>query len=295
MNSGTIQHTTHLGNSNNAKSNLPSSLLGASKRHNSTNIRKFFNRFPNPKSPPLSPQHPDISKYQDISRCPMMNGSNYSSSIDEDLSPTQKQIDLVRISWERVSEIRHETDDRNVSASHAFGLAFYDALFEMDEDCRHLFHNVFQQARALTGMISYIARAPNVTNNNSIMTRPACCGGSAGNYPPTGLDSPPSTPTTIKDINARKRATDCDSNEDNYDEGDPEWLALQMRELGARHYFYKVKPHHLELVGPAFASALKKRLGNEYTTEIGDAWVKVKSLLLLLFAKCQMLTICDFS
>ncbi|KAI8644030.1 hypothetical protein BD408DRAFT_401407 [Parasitella parasitica] len=192
------------------------------------------------------------------------------------MSPTQKQIDLVRTSWERVSQIRHETDDRNVSASHAFGLAFYDALFEMDEDCRQLFDNVFQQARALTGMISYIARAPNVTNNNSALTRPACCGGS-GNYSAAGPDSPPSTPTTIKDINARKRATSFDSSEDSYDEGDPEWLALQMRELGARHYFYKVKPQHLELVGPAFASALKKRLGNEYTTEIGEAWVKANS------------------
>ncbi|KAL7333721.1 hypothetical protein PS15p_202585 [Mucor circinelloides] len=280
MNSDTTT-IPHLSNSHSAKSSLSSSLLGSnnsgSKRQNNTNIRKFFNRFPSPKSPPLSP-HPDISKYHDdISRCPMMNSRN-SSSIDEELSPTQKQIDLVRTSWERVSEIRHETDDRNVSASHAFGLAFYDALFEMDEDCRHLFDNVFQQARALTGMISYIARAPNVTNNNSTMTRPACCGGNgAGTYSSTGLDSPPSTPTTIKDINARKRAIGCDSNEETYDEGDPEWLALQMRELGARHYFYKVKPHHLELVGPAFAAALKKRLGNEYTTEIGDAWVKANS------------------
>ncbi|KAL9543449.1 hypothetical protein MBANPS3_008108 [Mucor bainieri] len=278
-----ITTVPHLSNSHSAKSSLSSSLLGSShnssKRHNSTNIRKFFNRFPSPKSPPLSPHPIDNSKYQgDISRCPMMNSRN-SSSIDEELSPTQKQIDLVRTSWERVSEIRHETDDRNVSASHAFGLAFYDALFEMDDDCRHLFDNVFQQARALTGMISYIARAPNVTNNNSAMTRPACCGGGngAGTFSSTGLDSPPSTPTTIKDINARKRAIDCDSSEETYNEGDPEWLALQMRELGARHYFYKVKPHHLELVGPAFASALKKRLGNEYTTEIGDAWVKANS------------------
>ncbi|KAL0139209.1 hypothetical protein V8B55DRAFT_1521867 [Mucor lusitanicus] len=213
----------HLSNSHSAKSSLSSSLLGSShsssKRQNSTNIRKFFNRFPSPKSPPLSPHPIDSSKHQgDISRCPMM-GSRNSSSIDEELSPTQDRL----ICWERVSEIRHETDDRNVSASHAFGLAFYDALFEMDQDCKHL----LTMSRALTGMISYIARAPNVTNNNSTMTRPACCGG--GN------------------------------------------------ELGARHYFYKVKPHHLELVGPAFAAALKKRLGNEYTTEIGDAWVKANS------------------
>ncbi|KAI8332735.1 hypothetical protein EDC96DRAFT_451467 [Choanephora cucurbitarum] len=189
-------------------------------------------------------------------------GSSFgsSSTIDQDLSPTQEQIDLVRISWERVSEKRHSTDDRNISPAHAFGLAFYEALFEMEPACCELFANVFQQARALTGMISYIARAPGVTNNNN------------NNACPTGLDSPPATPT-IRDINARKRSEDLED----YEEGDPEWLAQQLRELGARHYFYNVKPHHLELVGPAFAMALKKRLGEEYTTEIGEAWVKANS------------------
>ncbi|KAI8884576.1 globin-like protein, partial [Backusella circina FSU 941] len=167
--------------------------------------------------------------------------------------PTQAQIDLVRTSWERVTEIRLPEDDRNISASHAFGLAFYDALFEMDSEVQHLFENVFQQARALTGMISYIARAPTITSG---------CPGT----------------TTIRDINARKRSNDQDAR---FDEGDPKRLAEQMRDLGARHYFYRVQPHHLELVGPAFVSALKKRLGEEYSDEIGNAWVKANSYVAL--------------
>jgi hemoglobin-like flavoprotein len=223
---------------------VSSTLLG-NKANN--NIRKFFNRFPH-KSPPLSPHN---DQYSDMNQCPVLSSSS-SLSNENDLSPTQIQIDLVRTSWERVSQIRHSNDDRNISASHAFGLAFYDALFEMDNQVKELFDNVFQQARALTGMISYIARAPGVTT----ASRPACC--------------TPTMPTTIRDINASKK-----NNNQEYEEGDPEWLAAQMRELGARHYFYKVKPHHLELVGPAFVTALKKRLGEEYTDDIGDAWVKV--------------------
>lgn len=243
-----------------------SSSLGS--RHR--NIRKFFNRFPHSKTPPLPPHPIDNSKLKDISKCPAMSSSS-SSSIDlnADLSPTQKQIDLVRISWERVSEIRHLGDDRNISSSHAFGLAFYDALFEMDKDIKELFDNVFQQARALTGMISYIARAPGVTTT----ARPTCCGGSP--------DSPSTIPTTIRDINAAKKNRTSEE-QDEYEEGDPEWLALQMRDLGARHYFYKVKPYHFGFVGPAFAAALKKRLGDEYTEEIGDAWVKVNIKMTIL-------------
>ncbi|KAG2235565.1 hypothetical protein BDF21DRAFT_411524 [Thamnidium elegans] len=236
---------------------VSTSLIGSQRKGN--NILKFFNRFPHPKSPPLSPHNSD--KFSDISKCPILSSSStLDSNESQDLSPTQDQIDLVRTSWERVSEIRHPNDDRNISASHAFGLAFYVALFEMDKEVHKLFDNVFQQARALTGMISYIARAPGVTT----ASRPACCG---------APETPPTTPTTIRDINARKK----NDQQEEYDEGDPEWLAAQMRELGARHYFYKVSPYHLEMVGPAFVSALKNRLGEEYTEEIGDAWCKANS------------------
>ncbi len=241
--------------------NKSMSPLGSQRSKQS--FKKFFSQFPHAKNSSQQQQsipYPiDNKKYKDANKCPIMMApsiSSMDSSSIEDMSPTQRQIDLVRTSWERVSEIRHPYDDRNISSSHAFGLAFYDALFEMDKDTKELFDNVFQQARALTGMISYIARAPGVTASS----RPPCCGGT------------PDSPTTIRDINAAKKNKDI---EQQYDEGDPEWLASQMRELGARHYFYNVKPHHLNLVGPAFATALKKRLGEEYTEEIGDAWVKV--------------------
>lgn len=155
--------------------------------------------------------------------------------------PTQAQIDLVRMSWERVSELRHETDDRNISPSHAFGLAFYSALFDLNPECKELFTNVFQQARALTGMISYIARAPKaITQTNA----------------------------TIRDMNAKNTTLG---------EADPEHLALKMQELGARHYFYNVQPYHFNLVGPAFVTALKQRLRDEYREEIGEAWVKANA------------------
>lgn len=194
------------------------------------NRKRILNKFPH--------HHP--IKTSGEGKCPFLQAS--SDLVVEE--PTQHQIDLVRTSWERVTEIRHDTDDRNVSSSHAFGLAFYDALFEMNIECKHLFTNVFQQARALTGMISFLTRAPHITS--------------------------PSSPTTIRDINAKKR-----DNSSDYDECDPEWLALQLRELGAKHYFLKVQPHHFDLVGPAFVKALQKRLASEYTEEIGDAWLKV--------------------
>ncbi|KAG1186021.1 hypothetical protein G6F62_005714 [Rhizopus arrhizus] len=86
-------------------------------------------------------------------------------------------------------------------------------------------------------MIAYIARAPTLTKEKK--------------------------GTTIKDMNTKK-----------VEEEDSEWLAMQMRELGARHYFYEIKPMHFDLVGPAFVIALKKRMGKEYTEETGDAWIK---------------------
>jgi hemoglobin-like flavoprotein len=197
------------------------------KPSNETNLRKILNKLPH---------HPIKSSE---GKCPFLQTELVLNE------PTQQQIDLVRTSWERVSEIRHDNDDRNVSSSHAFGLAFYDALFDMNIECKHLFTNVFQQARALTGMISFITRAPHISS--------------------------PSSPTTIRDINAKKR------DNGDYDECDPEWFAQQMRELGAKHYFYKVQPHHFDVVGPAFVTALQKRLGDEYTEAIGEAWMKANA------------------
>ncbi|KAG1149338.1 hypothetical protein G6F37_002151 [Rhizopus arrhizus] len=175
-------------------------------------IRKLFHKFPKDTSSSISSTEPEGG-------------------------PSQTQIDLIRLSWEHVSQTRLTTDDPNISPSHAFGLAFYEALFELCPEVETLFHDVIQQARAFTGMIAYIARAPTLTKEKK--------------------------GTTIKDMNTKK-----------VEEEDSEWLAMQMRELGARHYFYEIKPMHFDLVGPAFVIALKKRMGKEYTEETGDAWIK---------------------
>ncbi|KAI7900615.1 uncharacterized protein BX663DRAFT_517038 [Cokeromyces recurvatus] len=251
----TMQHNT-----NDTKSNT--FLFNKLSPTTNSSIRKFFNRFPNHSKPANHPPTDTMSTLssdrESMMGCPallMSSATTSSSSFDDEvLSPTQRQIDLVRTSWERVTERRYETDDRNVSATHAFGLAFYDALFSMDENCQSLFSNILQQARALTGMISYIARAPKVTNHHS------------------SSSSSPSTTTTIRDINAINK-----DQSSGYVEGDPECLALRMRELGARHYYYNVKPEHFELVGPAFVAALKSRLADEYTDEIGEAWIKANA------------------
>ncbi|RCH80543.1 hypothetical protein CU098_000754, partial [Rhizopus stolonifer] len=69
----------------------------SSKQHlkNNTNISKFLARFPHSKPPPLSPHSNEMT-----TRCPMMI-SNIRVSIDQELSPTQTQIDLVRTSWQK--------------------------------------------------------------------------------------------------------------------------------------------------------------------------------------------------
>lgn len=197
--------------------------------------------------------------------------------------PTQAQIDIVRYTWERVSDIRHPGDDPNVSASHAFGLAFYEALFELDPSLKQLFTNIFQQARALAGMISYIARAPNVVGQKSCRSSPTGCGFAS---------SQPGRILTIREINAKKRKENTATtfselvlNAANHSldpvtqqdeiEGDPERLLYKLRELGARHYFYNVQPHQLALVGPAILIAIKVRLGKDFIPEVAEAWTRV--------------------
>lgn len=196
--------------------------------------------------------------------------------------PTQAQIDIIRYTWERVSDTRHPGDDPNVSASHAFGLAFYEALFELDPTLKQLFTNIFQQARALAGMISYIARAPNVVGQKPCRSSTAGCG-----FATSGRI------LTIREINAKKRkdntattfselvinaANSPDSVTQDEIEGDPERLLYKLRELGARHYFYNVQSHQLALVGPAILTAIKARLGKEFIPEVAEAWTRVSFL-----------------
>ncbi|KAI8086288.1 uncharacterized protein BX664DRAFT_335429 [Halteromyces radiatus] len=185
------------------------------------------------------------------------------------MTPTQQDIDIVRYSWERVIDLQHDQDNTStVSPAQAFGLAFYDALFELDPETRSLFgSNVLIQAKMLTGVIGYITRAPMITAIDS--------------QSPT---SPRVKMNTIREINARKReqeqqrkTTTTTTKEEEVvveEDIDPEWLAIQLQELGARHHFYNVKPEQFQLIGPAIDIALRKRLRNEYTKDIGKAWIK---------------------
>lgn len=72
--------------------------------------------------------------------------------------PTPAELAVVRRTWEQVSHIRLSDDDKNVSSSLAFGLSFYNAIFREDPELQKLFPNIMKQARALTGMISYITK-----------------------------------------------------------------------------------------------------------------------------------------
>jgi hemoglobin-like flavoprotein len=179
------------------------------------------------------------------------------------ISPTQAEIDIVRYSWERVSEIRLPQDDIHVSPSHAFGLVFYEVLFEMDPSLKQLFSNIFLQARALAGMLGYIARVPNATE-------------------------PEHPKVSIREINAKKRKetkansfqesiTTAATSHITYDDGSSEFTVQKLQELGARHYFYDVHSDQLAIMGPAILAALKRRLGKEYLPAVEEAWIKVSN------------------
>ncbi|KAI8343096.1 hypothetical protein BC941DRAFT_410417 [Chlamydoabsidia padenii] len=172
--------------------------------------------------------------------------------LDPGLIPTQQDIDLVRYSWERVVDLHHATDNQTTSPVQAFGIAFYDALFDLDPHTRTFFgDNILVQARVLTGIISFLVRAPMVAQHKQT--------------------------TSIKEMNARKREQQkgtTGSDKDDDDEMDREWWARKLHKLGARHHSYKVKPEQFQLVGPAIDVALRVRLQDEYTNDIGKAWIK---------------------
>ncbi|KAI8884312.1 hypothetical protein K501DRAFT_182496 [Backusella circina FSU 941] len=195
----------------------------------------------------------------------LFDSENHPHHVYATLSPTQAQIDIIRYTWERVSEIRLPQDDIHVSASHAFGLVFYEALFEMDPSLKPLFSNIFQQARALAGLVSYIARVPNVTESKH-------------------------RSLTIREINAKKRKetkansfqesiTTASTSHVTYDDESSEYTLQKLRELGARHYFYNVQSHQLELMGPALLIALRKRLGKEYLPVVEEAWTRAHAFI----------------
>ncbi|SAM06036.1 hypothetical protein [Absidia glauca] len=215
---------------------------------------------------PTSPYHLSERKYD----------------LDPALMPTQQDIDTVRCSWERVVDLQHITDSKTTSPVQAFGSAFYDALFDLNPQVRSLFgDNVLVQARVLTGIISFLVRAPMIATNKQATSTPK---------------RPTSKLYTIKEINARKReqqkqqrsgkdtsTSETNKPDDNGDvddgEMDHEWWARKLRELGARHQSYKVKPEHFQLVGPAIDAALRVRLQEEYSSEIGKAWIKAHAFV----------------
>lgn len=86
--------------------------------------------------------------------------------------PTPSHIQLVQSTWQRVAEIRHPEDDRNVSPSLAFAFAFYDALFTMDNSLQESVfnNNMVRQARVLTGILSYVVRSP--TTSTTVFQQP---------------------------------------------------------------------------------------------------------------------------
>ncbi|ORX46487.1 hypothetical protein DM01DRAFT_1339491 [Hesseltinella vesiculosa] len=77
-------------------------------------------------------------------------------------APTMQQIEVVRYTWERICERRHPHDDASVSAAHAFGLCFYEALFLLEPALKSRFANVLQQARAMAGIVAFLTRSPSV-------------------------------------------------------------------------------------------------------------------------------------
>ncbi|KAI9264116.1 hypothetical protein BDA99DRAFT_508452 [Phascolomyces articulosus] len=172
--------------------------------------------------------------------------------------PTKSQTQLIRRTWERVSEKRLEKDNPNVSASYAFGKTFYESLFALEPKLKPIFNNSLQQARVLTGILSYITRTPSVM--------PA-------RYKEIG---------TIRDMNAMMGHGDDDEDVEDSDDlleelnkEEEAWMVERIQELGARHADYKIfQESFFDPVGPALVEAVQKRLGNEYEPHIGEAWLK---------------------
>ncbi|KAI7855301.1 hypothetical protein BDC45DRAFT_505891 [Circinella umbellata] len=177
--------------------------------------------------------------------------------------PTKAQTQLIRRTWERVSEKRHEKDNPNVSASYAFGKQFYESLFIMEPELKNILTNSLQQARVLTGVLCYITRAPSVMPARYKEIK------------------------NIRDLNAMMKNNNHNSNSSDGEEEDDDdrmeelnkeeeaWMVEKLQELGARHVDYKiVKESLFDPIGPALVEALKNRLDNEYEPPMGEAWLK---------------------
>ncbi|MBU2948350.1 globin family protein [Zobellia uliginosa] len=54
-----------------------------------------------------------------------------------------------------------------------------------------------------------------------------------------------------------------------------EMLVPVLENLGKRHIEYKVEPSHYETVGTALLGTLEAGLGDDFTSEVKEAWVSV--------------------
>lgn len=52
----------------------------------------------------------------------------------------------------------------------------------------------------------------------------------------------------------------------------PQTLIPAVEQLGKRHVNYGTRPEHFGAVGAALLWTLEQGLGNDYTTEVADAW-----------------------
>jgi len=56
-------------------------------------------------------------------------------------------------------------------------------------------------------------------------------------------------------------------------------LTNEISAMAQRHVRYGVRPAHYKLVGNALLWTLKQGLGNDWTTEVANAWTKCYALL----------------
>ncbi|NWF69582.1 MAG: hemin receptor [Chloroflexi bacterium] len=59
----------------------------------------------------------------------------------------------------------------------------------------------------------------------------------------------------------------------------PEVIRQSMHQLGQRHVNYGIKLYHFDMMGEAFLYALKSVLGEEYTSEVEEAWAALYAWL----------------
>ncbi|EKX39124.1 hypothetical protein GUITHDRAFT_60729, partial [Guillardia theta CCMP2712] len=60
---------------------------------------------------------------------------------------------------------------------------------------------------------------------------------------------------------------------------DPDNMKQQVSCLGLRHVKYRVRPHHIPLMGPVFMSVLSEAAGPDWTPEVEKAWGVVFSMV----------------